>query len=91
MATKQHKIGDRVIIKPYVWYDKNRKGWGDITIRLENGESEAFIYDMSFLCGHIAYITGITPSGYLIDIDEVGYYWHDEFFVGGTDETIVYP
>ena len=77
----QYKVGDKVRIKSFKWYLKNKKDDDTIDVPC------LFVYGMRNYCGKTATIVKITISNnYNINLDSYCYTWSEQMFVSIKEE-----
>ena len=71
----KYKVGDKVKIKSFEWYIKNKDLKGEIGCSCQK-----FVKNMSGYCGDTATIISVLSHKYTLDIDEGYWAWDDLMF-----------
>ena len=80
----KYKVGDKVKIKSFDWYNANKNSEGAIIFN----DFRIFDESMSEFCGKVVTIDAYVPRGNYYDIKEDGKvnFWSDDMFEGLVDE-----
>lgn len=82
----KHKIGDKVKIKSWDWYQDNNEDNG---FRFNDGW---FDYEMSVYCGQTAIISEVGKDYYRLKLDNGTWHWYDWMFEDNEiNETVKEP